>query len=732
MPIERLTKTIFEYSSYTDHYSPHHLLENKPNNSNSRWRSAYNENSVQYVTFQLEKPAIIHYIYFSKADRAKAQINSLKDFKVYGGLDTSYMKELLNSALANDDEPETFQLHTKVDGLLFPSKFVKIVLCSAYKPSLHFNVWYIELLGETSEDIVGSAVRSSRKHREDQALNLCLKHMRRKNFLEPYSILLSQNPSIELEHPILTQLHSCLVLKGEFEKCETLLDEAHKSNLFNDYLIDNCKYQPIWHNLHSESNTEPRPGMRGGHQMCIDSVDGQIFLFGGWDGNNELGDFWRYDLRESKWHCISQDTQLDNGPCPRSCHKICYDEKTKRIYTLGRFLDVDNPAAPTDSSGAKVNISGDFFYYDLLTSAWVKLTDDTHRDGGPHLIFDHQMCIDVLRGIIYVFGGRVIINQSPPDAIYSGLYAYEISTKKWTQLRGDSSQPKKETDYIHMKPRIGHSMLFYPPKRHLYIFAGQRNRAYLGDYYIYDVENDQVIELSRDLSKQGGPEAGFTQRATLDHNLDEMYVLSGLMIDKQVSRDTIKNSFWVYHVQKEKWTCVYKNKCTDPTYWEKMKSKEPRPRYAHQLVYDSQNRCHYLFGGNPGLNNTSLRLDDFWSLVLTKPKSSDILRKAKLMIRKQQYLEMCRKGKVMEGLAFLQSSLSEMVDHSNPTESLQFRSLANNLFEAPQAPSCSLDESEPHRPPPELYEERMNLFDELAKFFLHSSSSSSKHLLDLV
>ena len=109
-------------------------------------------------------------------------------------------------------------------------------------------------------------------------------------------------------------------------------------------------------------------------------------------------------------------------------------------------------------------------------------------------------------------------------------------------------------------------------------------------------------------------------------------------------------------------TCVYRNENTGNQYWEKMHDVEPRPRFAHQLVYDNVNKVfsggsqrlkrstiyiylyipfrinkinhiksillticfslffflflqiHYLFGGNPGRSILKTRLDDFWML----------------------------------------------------------------------------------------------------------------------
>ena len=52
------------------------------------------------------------------------------------------------------------------------------------------------------------------------------------------------------------------------------------------------------------------PGVRGGHQMCIDSEEGKIYLLGGWNGNCELSDFWLYDIKSSVWSLIQEDTSV--------------------------------------------------------------------------------------------------------------------------------------------------------------------------------------------------------------------------------------------------------------------------------------------------------------------------------------------------------------------------------------------------------------------------------------
>ena len=46
--------------------------------------------------------------------------------------------------------------------------------------------------------------------------------------------------------------------------------------------------------------------------------------------------------------------------------------------------------------------------YDITSGKWTLITEDTAAMGGPALIFDHQMVIDVEKQTLYVFGGRVL------------------------------------------------------------------------------------------------------------------------------------------------------------------------------------------------------------------------------------------------------------------------------------------------------------------------------------
>lgn len=148
----------------------------------------------------------------------------------------------------------------------------------------------------------------------------------------------------------------------------------------------------------------------------------------------------------------------------------------------------------------------------------------------------------------------------------------------------------------------------------MYVFAGQRGKEYLSDLFTYEVDTHQIeyINLNEFGTKDSShvPAAGYTQRATIDPELGEIYVLSvcvtrsltrdrlrisirtgttcfqGLSKDKDKRDDNVQNSFWVYNIQSGKWTCIYRNENAGEKYWSKMQDYEPCPRFAHQIVYD--------------------------------------------------------------------------------------------------------------------------------------------------
>jgi hypothetical protein len=164
------------------------------------------------------------------------------------------------------------------------------------------------------------------------------------------------------------------------------------------------------------------------------------------------------------------------------------------------------------------------------------------------------MVMDCDAQILYVFGGRVF--DGDRDTVkYSGLYSYNVRLSKWRMLQ---YVPQPIISFYYSLPFIldrptlparlkfifphdsvissscqilagslasaGHSMVFEPTTRTLYIFAGQRDGKYLSDMYAYDIATNAAVELYSNFTASGGPNACFTQRAVIDSRLKELYV----------------------------------------------------------------------------------------------------------------------------------------------------------------------------------------------------------------
>lgn len=364
--------------------------------------------------------------------------------------------------------------------------------------------------------------------------------------------------------------------------------------------------------------------------------------------------------------------------------------------------------------------------YDITSNLWTLISEDTSTEGGPALIFDHQMCIDVEKSTIYVFGGRILTStgsdERGQEPSFSGLFSYHCPTNTWTKLLDDCPA---------LPSRNGHSMLFHPGKILLYIFAGQKGKEFLRDFITYNVDTKEITQSLIENNNQ----AGFTQRATIDPELNEIHVLSGLSKekDKEKSEETVRHSFWVYDLERKTWSCVYKNENVGHHYWTKMQNVEPCPRFAHQLVFDHIHKVHYLFGGNPGkFSVPKMRLDDFWSLKLSRPSQDYLLRRCRYLIRKQRFCELASRDS-FEALRYLQNELSATVFHDDPEEGKEFRLLASNLFSRQNSKQeRMITDSEPLSPPSDGFAGRTQLYDTLVSFFPEHMTQPRGNLVDLI
>ncbi|CAB3372834.1 Hypothetical predicted protein [Cloeon dipterum] len=624
-----LDYSVHSFSSCLSNYAPEKIQENKPSDQLSRWSSDTNS-PPQFLVLKLNRCSIVRSVTFGKYE--KTHVCNLKKFKVYGGMNEANMVELLEGGLLNDSVPETFTLTHEKEGFEMPCRFIKIVPLLSWGPSFNFSIWFVELRGEDDPSLVKKSVQFFHEFKEREAIRLCLKHFRQRGpkFAGVYDAL-KASIGIDLEDQRLTVLHNTLVLNADYTATEEFMANAVQEGLLDNFLLGQ-DYTPQWKRIMIDptviSDDANQPGMRGGHQMCIDPVTETIYLFGGWDGTQDLSDLWQYHIPSCSWKKLSTNTEAEGGPSARSCHKMCLDTEGRQIFTLGRYLD--NQYRSSD------NLKSDFYVYQIEAGRWTLINEDTSAVGGPQLIFDHQICLDSEKRTIYVFGGRILTavqgshdetrlgasasitystnasgnalsTAAEMDTVLSGMYSFHIPSGTWQKICDDLGVPimsgQKNSPII--RARVGHSMLFHPGLRELFVFAGQRRREYLNDFFAFNVDTHQVRVIwngDSNVPSKGKdthvsiPATGYTQRATIDPDLDEIYVLSGLSKDKERRDENVQNSFWVYSLKRNRWSCIYRNENTGDQYWSMMQNLEPCPRFAHQLVYSVSNKVIFPFG----------------------------------------------------------------------------------------------------------------------------------------
>ncbi|KAG6919366.1 hypothetical protein DXG01_006915 [Tephrocybe rancida] len=648
----------------------------------------------------------------------------MKDFKLYVGLSEDRMSEVLRTGLKNDTTPETFPI-TQVNnaGICFPTRYIKIVPISAHGQSFHTSIWHVALTGITDEPYVERVRQKYDEYRETNVLRHVLKHLRQRRLLTPYESIISRS-GLQLEHPLITKMYECVVLQGDWKQAEDLLSVMSKTTLFDSYLHGTQPYA-AWKRLHGTDADGDVPSPRGGHAMCMDPINNMIYLFGGWDGEKSLDDFWVYSVKEDRWRVLSHGTSDEkNAPGARSCHKMVFDTKTGSIYVLGRLSDSDSANATSSESVAPVPqanngeasttttparaFCSEFYRYHtrgMDSGQWDFLSFDTASQGGPPLIFDHQMVLDSESQILYIFGGRVV-DGDWESVKYSGLYSYNIRLSKWKLLQ-IADPPVVSASMI--PSRFGHSMVLEPSTRTLYIFAGQRDDKYLCDMFAYDIATNTATELFSDFSAAGGPDSSFTQRAVIDPSLRELYVFCGLTRKQQPGALTTISSeapnwMFSYDSKPGSWTQILSHPpdVSSPSLTAHSSPeehrKQPQPRYAHQVVYNPLTRTVFLHGGNAGIleavehegeeTHKEERMDDLWQMTLDRAESEEVIRRATYRLRQQQFREMCEDAAPIKALNFLQTEVSSVVNHSNTKETEVFRSLLIYLL-TPSTPSPS-------------------------------------------
>jgi hypothetical protein len=473
--------------------------------------------------------------------------------------------------------------------------------------------------------------------------------------------------------------------------------------------------------IKSNKKVDYLPIGRGGHSMVVDEENDKFYMFGGWDGSNDLNDFWSFDMKTEKWQLLPT---TDRTPSKRSCHKMVLDSKNRKIFLLGKY----SPPKETQLDKA-------LYEYNLNSSTWktievnVELKDGKLITGGPGQVFDHAMIYDQEDQAIFVFGGVKAIENEVTNK-YNGLWKLNLKgLYYWEYINTDTSDPYE----LKLKTRGAHSMVL-SRYRELIIWGGNKGpRKFnasncLFDMTSYNLNNGKVYEYFHDYSKNG-PNVNFSSCSFYDSLKNEIFIFGGGLINEKT--EYLTNSFWIYNFDKEFWIpCVNKSLIDYDTMihlnnlyysyfpvkdYEKVSNSifpqeslnEPSQRYAHCMVYSNKLKKGYIFGGNSNLRNSAKnveRLDDLWSFKLKRKEKVQLVHEIKFKLLENYFIELCQNEEIKEALEVL-DKLRLMQYENNLNKLNNVNDLSFNLVSCDKSTNIS-----------DRYQSRYELFEKILEF----------------
>lgn len=634
------------YSSYASTYKPSNILVDNPSDANSRWSTTTNDHR-QYIILEY-KSSVVSTITFGKF--SKIHVCNIKEMKISVSYDKKSWIEVFYGGLKNDTTNETHNLLYIQDELII-SRYMKIEPLAAWGMNFNYSIWFIQLKGISNTRF--NDIMYERQRTQD------IKTV--KKILKKYNECILDSES-EIER---------LIKYKDFEKLENYILNLNDDKF--DVYVKKSAYYGNWTEIKNNENKD-WPCPRGGHQMVCTSKG--IYLYGGWDGLEELGDMWHYN---GSWKCLYQDlnkrdtykddiiekdvvsdknmncsvrlgqstfeeeinitrqsevekehcgantityveditTTLQDTPGKRSCHKMCTDGQ--RLYLSGKYI-------PTSERTGEIS-SSDIWVYN---GKWVKYnsTGDVASN-----MYDHYLVY--MHNLIYMFGGKT----TNFDDSFGGLYKIQIDDKlssaKWTRLLDSTIQSH---DSPVLKGRLGHVLLHinlpeYPNT--LAVVGGQRGKEYFKSISLYSLDTNTVYETI--------PFPIYTDGRVLQRSIlynTDILILFTYGKDKESRLDM--SALYSYSLVFRKWTEI------------ELDSAGPMPRTAHQFVL--WNNIFYLFGGNV----VDTRQSDLWMLELKKRTYKDARRMAFMTVRKHKFFEIY-KNDTQEGLKYLRSKVKECV-----------------------------------------------------------------------
>lgn len=318
------------------------------------------------------------------------------------------------------------------------------------------------------------------------------------------------------------------------------------------------------------------PGQaRSNHSMVWDAQDDQLLVFGGIDAQGDLlNDLWAYRPASNQW------TQLTAPNSAASASDCSGGSPAQRMNAAMVWDSVDQEALLYGGVGNNSSYLGDLWAYSPKNNAWTVLACSGNGPGGRSGA-----------GVAWSGSQMLILDGLNASGALSDFWSYTPGAGGgWTQIAANTP----------LGARIYPAVSWDSQDNQLYVFGGLRASQQLGDFYVYQPNNNSWHAVTA--SNGTSPVARQQALSTWDSH-DNVFLLMG---GWQTNGSTTYSAMWAYSPAQNAWWEITSLQSTSAT------SVIPS-RLASVMVWDSTDNRAYLYAGAGGPDKTTL--NDLWMIT---------------------------------------------------------------------------------------------------------------------
>lgn len=304
-------------------------------------------------------------------------------------------------------------------------------------------------------------------------------------------------------------------------------------------------------------------------RMAYDAKGKRFVFYGGKnDADSTLAETWFYYPAENRWE---QLTASRLTPPPREDHVLVYDPLRHKAILHG---------------GEDGDTSNELWELDLATSQWEDRTDDQ-----VPFLEDHSAVYAGAHKGIFVFGGQNENNPILSDIWFLDLDPQSAEFYRWHKvLPEDDKAPSG---------RVDQAMMYDPKEDRLLIYGGwdKGEDEFTNETWEFRLDEKSWKRLMP-RKKRPFPSARRHLGAAFDQKNRRWVIFGGM------GEGATLNDIWAFDLDEDTWQNL---------------SPGPAPRLDHVCFYDPESGAVYLYGGDEGNPDTSVKLHDVWKVILDIP-----------------------------------------------------------------------------------------------------------------